>query len=128
MKKFVFNLEKILKLRSHAENEARIELGRAVSALSQIENKLANHALEQKKAMENRFSGGNAMPYIRLYDNYLQRLDAVKEQLLKEAAAAAAALESARERWVEARAGLRIMENLKERKFAAYIKESQKEE
>jgi flagellar export protein FliJ len=128
MKKFVFNLEKILKLRSHAENESRIELGRAVSALSQIENKLTNLALEQKKAMENRFSGGSALPNILRYDNYLQRLDAVKEQLLKEAAEAAIALESAREHWIEARAGLKSMENLKERKFAAYLKESQKEE
>jgi flagellar FliJ protein len=128
MKKFTFSLEKILKLRGHAENEAKMELGRAVSAISQIENKLANLAVEQKTAMENRFSGGSAMPHIRLYDNYLQRLKSAEEQLLKEAAEASLTLERARELWIEARAGLKVMENLKDRKFAAYRKESQKEE
>ncbi|MDR2659799.1 MAG: flagellar export protein FliJ [Spirochaetaceae bacterium] len=128
MKKFTFRLEKVLKLRGHTENNAKLELGRAVSALSLIENKLEVLAVEQQKARENRFSGGSSLPYLREYDNYLQRLDAVKEQLLKDAAEASIALEAAREIWIEARAGLKVMENLKERKFTAYRKEAQKEE
>ncbi|MDR0409771.1 MAG: flagellar export protein FliJ [Spirochaetaceae bacterium] len=128
MKKFTFSLEKILKLRGHAENSAKTELGRAVSALSQIENKLASLAIERKSVMEKRFSGGNNMPYIHLYDKYEQRLDAVKEQLIKDAAEASLAVEEARELWIEARAGLKALENLKERKFASYRKENQEED
>jgi flagellar export protein FliJ len=128
MKKFTFSLEKILKLRSHAENDAKMELGRAVSALSQIENGLESLAVERNTAAANRFSGGCSLPYLRQYDNYMQRLDVVRERLINDAAEASMALETARELWIEARAGLKVLENLKERKFAAYRKDSQKEE
>ncbi|MDR2803794.1 MAG: flagellar export protein FliJ [Treponema sp.] len=128
MKKFTFTLEKILKLRSHAENEAKNELGRAVSALSEIENRLAALAIEQKTATTNRFSGGNSLPYMYNYENYLQRLESEKEQLLKAAAAASLEVENARELWMEAKSGLKIMENLKDRKFAAYRKDRGKQE
>jgi flagellar export protein FliJ len=128
MKKFTFRLEKVLKLRSHAENDAKVELGRAVSALSQIENRLDAVAAAQKDAREKRFSGGMSSQYLYSYENYLQRLEVEKEQLLEEAAAAACEVEKARELWTEARAGLKVMENLKEKKYSAYRKESQTEE
>ncbi|MDR0383621.1 MAG: flagellar export protein FliJ [Spirochaetaceae bacterium] len=126
MKKFTFSLEKILKLRSHAENDAKIELGRAVSALSRIENGLEAVAAAQKSAGEERFSEGNSLSRALDYENYLQRLDAEKERLLQEAAAAELAVERSREAWLDARAGLKALENLKNRKFAAYRKENGK--
>ncbi|MDR2344241.1 MAG: flagellar export protein FliJ [Spirochaetaceae bacterium] len=128
MKKFSFRLEKVLKLRSHTENDAKVELGRAVSELSRIESCLDAVAAAQKKTGGNRFSGGNSMPRLCNYENYLLRLEAEREQLLKEAAAAAIEVERAREVWADARAGLKVMENLKEKKHAAYRKESQAEE
>jgi flagellar FliJ protein len=124
MKKFKFSLEKILKLRSHAENDAKIEMGRAVSALSRIENDLESVAAAQRSAGEKRFSGGDSLPYLHDYDNYLQRLEAEKERLLQEAAAAELAVEQSRDLWLDARAGLKVMENLKERKLAAYRRDS----
>ena len=128
MKKFTFRLEKVLKLRSYAENDAKADLGRAVSALSLIENRLDDLAAAQKTAGEKRFSGGMSVRHLYSYENYLQRLEAEKEQLLKEAAAAAAEVERARELWAETRAGLKVMENLKEKKYANYRKESLAEE
>lgn len=128
MKRFAFRLEKVLKLRSHAENDAKAELGRAVSALTMIENRLDDLASAQKTAGEQRFSGGMSARNLYSYENYLQRLEAEKEQLLKEAAAAAGEVETARELWAEARAGLKVMENLKEKKYADYRKESNAEE
>jgi flagellar FliJ protein len=128
MKKFTFSLEKILKLRSYAENDAKIELGKALGALSQVEKRLRDLASEQNSAAENRFSGGNSLPYMTTHENYLQRLEAEKEQLIKAAAAAELEAENARILWTGARAELKVMENLKDRKFAAYRKESQREE
>jgi flagellar export protein FliJ len=124
MKKFTFSLEKILKLRSHTENDAKIELGRAVSSLSRIENDLETVAAARKTAGENRFSGGDSLPYLHDYDNYLQRLEAEKERLLQEAAVAELAVDQSREIWLDARAGLKVMENLKDRKFAAYRRDN----
>jgi flagellar FliJ protein len=124
MKKFTFRLEKILKLRSYAENDAKIELGRAIGTLSRIENDLEAVAAAQKSAGEKRFSGGDSLPYLHGYDNYLQRLESKKERLLQEAAVAELAVEKSRELWMDARAGLKVMENLKERKLAAYRHDS----
>ncbi|MDR0684232.1 MAG: flagellar export protein FliJ [Spirochaetaceae bacterium] len=128
MKRFAFRLEKVLKLRSHAENDAKAELGRALSDLSRIESRLDDLAAAQKTAWEQRFSGGMSARKLYSYENYLQRLEAEKQQLLKEAAAAAGEVEKARELWAEARAGLKVMENLKEKKYADYRKESNAEE
>jgi flagellar FliJ protein len=127
MKKFTFSLEKILKLRLYAENEAKIELGRAVSSLSRIENDLEAVTAAQKSAGEKRFSGGDSLSSPRDYDNYLQRLEAEKERLLQEAAAAELAVEQSREVWLGARADIKVMENLKERKLAAYRRDSHRQ-
>ena len=118
----------MLKLRGHAESDAKAELGRAVSTLSRIENRLDDLAAAQKTAGEQRFSGGISARNLYSYENYLHRLETEKEQLLKEAAAAAGEVEKARELWTETRADLKVMENLKEKKHADYVKETHAEE
>jgi flagellar FliJ protein len=128
VKRFAFRLEKVLKLRSHAENDAKADLGRAVSALSLVERRLDAVAAERQSAAERRFADGSSVPRMQIYENYIARLEAKKEELLKKAAAAALEVERTRELWTEARAGLKVMENLKNRKRSAYRKESGPEE
>jgi flagellar FliJ protein len=123
MKSFKFNLEKVLLLRSWAENEAKIELGQALGALSGIETKLDAAAAAQTEASKTRFAPENSGAEIRLYDNYMQRLDIEKAQLVDEALKAQALAEDARAIWLEKRADLKAMENLKERRHAEYKKD-----
>jgi flagellar FliJ protein len=122
MKSFKFNLEKILLLRSWAENEAKIGLGQALGAVSGIENKLDAAAAAQAEAGKTRFAAENSGAEIRLYDDYMQRLDIEKAQLIDEALKAQTLAEDARAIWLERRADLKAMENLKERRHAEYKK------
>ncbi|MCL2191762.1 MAG: hypothetical protein FWB78_00005, partial [Treponema sp.] len=57
MKRFRFNLEKVLELRQYREEEAKIELGKAISILTEIENRIKQNAAAQIHASKERFSG-----------------------------------------------------------------------
>ncbi|GMO44440.1 MAG: hypothetical protein Ta2B_25300 [Termitinemataceae bacterium] len=140
MKKFKFNLEKILKLRSWNENDAKVELGRAVSSLAEIENNIKIVAQkkietsneqyasigENKRNGKDRISTNNISDF-RIYDSHIKYLQQQTDHLLQEAAAAEMEVEAKREQWVEKKSELKIMENLKDKRFAQYKKDSLKE-
>jgi len=129
LKKFTFSLEKILKLRSWAEEEAKIELGRAVTELKTIEDSIKKNASLRLEAAEKRFSTGmNRAGDFAVYEAYITRLDLEKQTLLARAEAAALEVEKRTAAWKDAKAGLKTMENLKDRKFKLYRKEAWKNE
>ncbi|MDR1143244.1 MAG: flagellar export protein FliJ, partial [Spirochaetaceae bacterium] len=86
MKRFVFKLEKILALRLNRERETEVELGRAVGALSALENRIKRVAEEKVLAAENRFDKTHGAGDIRSYENYILRLDKTRDTLLTAAA------------------------------------------
>jgi flagellar FliJ protein len=125
MKRFNFALDKVLELRLFREDEARIELGRAIAVLMEIEGKIKLNALAKANAMQERFSdvkgGSQAM---LAWDNYIARLEQETERLLKEAAQAELLVEEKREIYLEASREKEVMEKLKEKKEEEYRKET----
>jgi flagellar FliJ protein len=128
MKRFTFSLEKVLELRQFSEQEAKIELGRAVGILNELERRLEDLAHERSRAAAEQFSPGNSAAMIQQYMIYLLRLDNTKEELPKEAALAAQKVEEARELFIEASRELKVMEKLKEKREKEYKKEYLTEE
>jgi flagellar FliJ protein len=128
MKAFSYNLEKVLKLRKHYEDEAKIELGRAISFLAELEQKLLTLAGEIGRAQEAQFSPENTAAQIQQYMFYLIRLDSLREQFLAEAAKAEQLVEKAREAFLEASRERKVLDNLKEKRFKEYRKERLVEE
>lgn len=128
MKRFVFGLEKILKLRNYAEQEARLELGRTVGALAEIETDLKYLAEARFIAAEEQVAEGTNADNIRHYMYYIARLDNEKERLLKEAALAEQKVEEARKVYLEAAREKKAMEKLKEKSEKAYKKNTLSEE
>jgi len=120
MKKFNFNLEKILSLRKFREQEAKIELGRAIGVLTEIESQIKNVA-EERHRTGAMFSGNGAI--IRSYMMYTARLDMQKEQLLAEAAGAEVKVEAARSVFIEASRDRKVLDKLKEKRADEYRKE-----
>jgi flagellar FliJ protein len=57
VKRFTFGLEKVLKLRQYHEQEAKNELGRVISILNAIENKIEQNAVMRQEAAPHRFAG-----------------------------------------------------------------------
>ena len=123
MKPFTFSLEKILNLRKHDEDEAKIELGRAISVLSDLENRIIVLAQERVRAAAAQFSPGSNAATMQQYMFYITRLDNTKEQLLKEAAAAELKVEEAREAFIEASKERKVLDKLKEKQQEKHRKE-----
>ena len=137
MKRFKFNLEKVLELRQYREEEAKNELGRAISVLTAIENNIKQNALVHSQAVHQRFTGlgdtdgdpavsmtaGTAAASMLAWDTYILRLEQEAERLMEEAAKAEMVVEEKRNLYLEASRELKVMENLKEKREKEYRKE-----
>lgn len=122
MKAFKFSLEKVLNLRKFREDEAKIELGRAVSVLAEIELKIKNIAEERIRSAAAQFAPENNAHEIQQYMYYLLRLDNTKEQLLNDAAMAELKVEEARNVFIEASRERKVLDKLKEKRLKEYRK------
>jgi flagellar FliJ protein len=131
MKRFSFKLEKVQKLRKFTEEQAKIELGRAIGVLSGIEDEIKTIGLERNSAANRRFSGVSGGADITaggghemiVWDNYIARLDLEIEQLLQKAAEAELVVEEKRRIYIDASRELKIMEKLREKQEQEYRKE-----
>jgi flagellar FliJ protein len=123
LKRFRFNLEKVLSLRKYREEEAEIELGRAVGALTEIENKIVLLARERVRAAGERFSPARTIQEMQSYERYILRLDKIRDRLLEEAVRAELKAAEAREIYLEASRDRKILDKVKERRQAEYRRE-----
>lgn len=123
MKQFSFNLESILDVRKYHEQEAEIALGRAVGDLTRIERNITAVAGEKARVSSERFALGYGVAEITTFDRYVQRLDATKERLIKDAAQAELKVEAAREVYLEASRNRDALDRVKSDEAAAYRKE-----
>ena len=128
MKPFVFNLEKVLGLRKYREEETKIELGKAISFLADLENRIKILGQERVRAAEAQFNPENSAAQIQQYMFYLIRLDNTKEQLLEEAALAELKVEEARDVFLEASRERKVLDKLKEKRQKEYRKQMFAEE
>jgi flagellar FliJ protein len=128
MKRFRFNLEKVLELRKYREHETEIELGRAIGALTTIEKKITAAASEIHSAAGERFLPGNGAAEIIAWDLYITRLDTIKEKLLVEAARAEQFVDEKRGVYLEASRDRKVIGKIKEKRETEYRKTALAEE
>jgi flagellar FliJ protein len=120
MKRFKFNLEKIMRLRQFKEEECRLALGQAVSFLNKIENDIKETALKRHAAASLRFSN---VAETASWEVYILRLDQQADRLTEQAAKAQIVVEEKRALYLEAQKDLKAMEKLKEKQHKEYRKE-----
>ncbi|MDR1177475.1 MAG: flagellar export protein FliJ [Spirochaetaceae bacterium] len=128
MKKFVFKLEKVLELRGHYEKEAKIELGRAIAVLSDIEREIEETARKRVEAAAGRFLPGRTGAEIFNTDLYIMRLDQLRDRLFEDAARAELVVTEKREKYIEASRERKTLDRLKEKRLAEYKKAQSDEE
>ena len=119
MKKFSFNLEKVLSLRKYREQETEIQLGRAVGVLAEIENNI-HFVTEERVRSGERFGGNSAA--LCSYLLYANRLDIQKEQLKKDSILAEQKVDEARLIYIEASRDRKVLDNLKDKREVEYKK------
>jgi flagellar protein FliJ len=128
MKRFRFDLEKLLELRAYREREAEQELARAMGELASIEAHLRALAEERVTVAADRFAPGRTSADMRSAELYLLRLDKMKEALFEAAAKAELVVAAAREAYVEASRERKVLDKLKEKRKSEYRKASGIEE
>ena len=128
MKRFRFSLQRVLELREHAEQEAKIALGRAVGELTAIERSVASVAEERNRAMGERFAPENSFADMQSYERYINRLDQTRDKLLMEAARAELAVAEKRDAFLDASRERKVLDKLKERRLGEYKKYARAED
>ncbi|MFP3043502.1 flagellar export protein FliJ [Treponema primitia] len=128
MKRFRFGLQRVLELREYAEREAEIELGKAVGALTLIEQHIAAVAEDRLHAAAERFAPGNGLAEMQNYDRYILRLDQTRDKLLMDAAKAELVVAEKRDIFLEASRERKVLDKIKDKRKGEYRKFAQAEE
>lgn len=127
MKKFEFPLDKVLSVRKYKNDEAEIELGKAVSRLEVLEGELNNIAVLYSE-IPLKYSGLSDINDLSQLENYTLFLNTKKEDLLKQITAAKLVVEEKRKLYIEAHKELKVLENLKEKAMNEYKKDVTREQ
>ena len=127
MKKFEFPLDKVLSVRKYKNDEAEIELGKAVSRLEVLEGELNNIAVLYSE-IPLKYSCLSNINDLSQLENYTLFLNTKKEDLLKQITAAKLVVEEKRKLYIEAHKELKVLENLKEKAINEYKKNVTREQ
>jgi len=127
MRAFSFSLQKILDLREFQKKQAQVELGKAVAEETRIQNgidmiaKSRVESIKMADKMTNIFDLYNTNVYLKL-------LDKKKEQYIEELAKAKIIADEKRDIMRTAMQKCKALENLRDRRKAAWQKEANLEE
>lgn len=120
MKRFRFDLDKLLELRRYREREAELELARAMGEAAAVQYRLLDLARDRAAAAAERFAPGRSVAEIRHTDLYILRLDRTKDALIEAAAKAEAVVDTARDAFTEASRDRKVIDKLKEKRLAEH--------
>lgn len=127
MKRFSFNLQKLLQLREFEEKNAKTALAAAVSEAERIKNELKSVALERVRVNKTRNENVDTLFLITL-EHYVNRLDVRKEELLENLAEAELLIEQRRAVFAAAMQKRSVLDKLKEKQYLTWRKENAKAE
>lgn len=127
MKKFTFELEKILEFRDFEKKEAEGELAKALAVESDIQNKL-NQIAMQFVSLDKYISGSRDFDDIVSMSRNKQLLNYQKEELLKELSQAKIVSEEKRKILAECMKKTSALEKMKEIQLGQYKEEVKRAE
>lgn len=126
MRKFNFNLERLLRIREHEERDWEIKLGKAVSECVQIRNGIANRKSEIDRVLITRGNLEERQADFFTMEIYKRRMNDEIRKLEKELVDAEARKEEVRSVFLEVSKNRKVLSKLKEKREAEYYKEQQK--
>lgn len=126
MKPFKFELEDVLSLRKFEQEQAQIELGKAVSEETRIQNDLQTLALQHTKA-KGELKGVTDFSLITQGQQFFLFLKLQENKLLEDLAQAKIITDSKREVFKKCLQKTQSLEKLKEKQKELYSKEEEKE-
>ena len=127
MAKFVFELQEILDFRNFEQEQAQIELGKALAVENEINQNLAQIA-QQYATLKQSMKGVTDFNLILAQNNHIKLLEYQKEELLKQLAQAKLVTEEKRKILQECMKKTSALEKLKERQHEDFLQEVENEE
>lgn len=128
MRRFRFNLEKLLEVRAFHERKAELVLAEKAGRCAVLEAKLKEIAQSRFRTTREMFARGRDIEDYRASELYVMRLDRERDRLLEELTRAELEREAARKIYVEKRKARESIDKLKERRQAEYYRLAQREE
>jgi flagellar FliJ protein len=123
MRKFKFNLEKLLKIREHHEREWEIKLGQAVSECVRIEGEIRLRKFEIDRVLKSRGSIENRENEFFVMEIYKRRMKNELGNLDRELREAELKREDVRQKFLEVSKDRKVLTKLKEKREREYYKE-----
>ncbi len=127
MKKFVFELEQLLNLRKYEQDQAQIELGKAIQVEQQIQDGLDTLA-QQYVATKKMTSGQSDFVALAKTQQFYNFIKQQQEKLMRDMASAKIVTEEKRALFNAAMQKHESLKKLKERQFAIFKEEQKKAE
>jgi flagellar export protein FliJ len=128
MRRFRFNLEKLLELRVVYERRAEMELAEKAGRCAVLDAGLRENAESRLRTGREMFAPGRVIDDFRAAELYIVRLDRDRERLLEELAQAELERERARAVYVEKHKAAEAMRKIKERRQVEYYRLAEREE
>jgi len=116
-------MQKILELREFEEEQAKIELGKAITETNRIQQELEVIAAERVKMIS--VCENSSVQDMVINERYITRLDLSRDRLLEELAAAQLIVDEKRQLFSEAMKNRKVLSKLKEKQLATYKKDLQ---
>ncbi len=127
MKRFTFSMQKVLDLRNFQLDQAQADLGKIIAQINQRNLQLKE--LAEKKVLVTRRTdaSSNVSDYFAT-DAYFKLLEQTKERLLQEIVTLEMQAQPKREVVRECMKKVKVLEELKKKRYAQWKKEVEKEE
>lgn len=123
MRKFSFNLERLLKIREHEEQESEIILGKAVTECVRIEREMQHRTNEIDRILKKRGNLDSCEDLLFSMEMYKRRMNKDLKQFGKELEKAEAERDKVRENYLEVSKRRKVLSKLKEKREAEYYKQ-----
>jgi flagellar FliJ protein len=128
VRRFRFNLEKLLELRAFHERKAEMVLAEKAGRCALLDEDLREVAQARRRTSREMFASGRDLTDYRAAGLYLIRLDRDRDRLTEELARAELEREDARAAYVERHTARESIEKIKERRQAEYYRLAEREE
>jgi flagellar FliJ protein len=126
MRKFQFNLDKVLELRSYHERQAELKLGEATGKCNALHRRIEDNENRKRETFSSRKPEGSELSSYLYAEYYIRMLDQKISQLKEELKTADEARRLAQQLFLEASKKRKILESLKDRMQRNYYQEQKK--
>ncbi len=126
MRKFAFNLQRLLRLREHEEQEWEIKLGRAVTECVRIENEIAHRFKEIDRVLDTRGRIENRENDFLAMELYKRRMNSEVLELEKKLKDAEKERDQVRKDFLEASKKRKVLAKLREKREQEFYREQLK--